>query len=874
MDDSDALAVLETASDPKAKPPTAHARHTWASWFCTSADGTSFANLVSWLRWVIPVIMGLIGGGYMFLEEVVLEGHSISSDHVIRSIFVIGVVGPIVPWLLLRWAAKLAVEEARAQRELALRNQELGALNAVAKATGQSLNLDRVLYSALEKTVKLVGMDAGEIRLLAGEQLILTAHHGMSEPLKGEKSVPIGECVCGRCARTRQSFSFGSVPAEPSLAQSLCSREGFQALVTIPIQNKAQVLGVMLLASRQATPNDLPDQGVLSAVAQRLAAAVENARLYQQANRRALHLQTASLVGQRMITLMELNPLLNEVVTMIKEKFGHDHVRVFLVDEGAGEIVLKEASGVAADRVKARGLRFKIGKEGISGWVAHSGQAIVCNDVSREPRYHAVEEFSKTRSELAVPLRVGNRIVGVLDVLSDQRDAFDKEDVTILQILGNQTGIAIRNAQLYQETKQRYEAMIALHEVSLDMIAQLDTTQLLQSLLRRGAQLLGAEGGTLFLYDERQKVVRNVASYNTWKDFVGMTLRLGEGLVGRVIQTGQPMIENNYENWGGRSVAFAGTPQSRIASAPLRWKDKTIGGINILNDAQGRPFDEKDLWLLSHFADLASIAVQNAELHGQVKEFGQSLELKVEERTGELSRAKDAIEFQARELRSLLAKTIDVQEQERARIAREMHDGVIQLISAARFELQTAKAAAQAGWTATANEKMDATRQVLVEMEKEIRRSIYGLHPPILDVVGVGPVLKEYVHNYQELLGIACEMELKGMPYRLPAEIELSVFRLVEEALQNVAAHAEARTARVTMDYQPHLLCVSVQDDGQGFDYKQWIASRDANHLGLLGMRERIGNLGGEMRVHSNVGRGTEIMFELPVVQDEVEGRI
>lgn len=276
---------------------------------------------------------------------------------------------------------------------------------------------------------------------------------------------------------------------------------------------------------------------------------IENAKLSVQANRRALHLETASLVGQRMTSLLDLDCLLTEVVKLIRAKFGYYHANLFLADEETREIVLKESDGPSAPLMKARGVRLKIGQEGITGWVASSGQTLVCNDVRQEPRYFKIELLPETQAELAVPLRVGERIVGVLDVQSNRHDAFDQGNVTALEILGHQVGIAIENARLFQETKQRYEAMVALHETSLDIIARLETATLLEALLQRGAMLLGAKAGQLYLYDAQRALIHTIASYNTHRDWAGVTLHLGEGVIGQVIQTGKPLIINDYWNW-------------------------------------------------------------------------------------------------------------------------------------------------------------------------------------------------------------------------------------------------------------------------------------------------------------------------------------
>ena len=594
---------------------------------------------------------------------------------------------------------------------------------------------------------------------------------------------------------------------------------------------------------------------------------IQNVHLNVQAQRHALRMEAASLVGQRMTSLLDLDSLLTEVVKLIRTKFGYYHVNLFLADEENKEIILKQADGPSAQLMQARGVRLRIGVEGITGWVASTGQTLICNDVSQEPRYYKIELLPETRAELAVPLRVGEHIIGVLDVQSNQLGVFDQGDVTALEILGNEIGITLENARLFQETKHRYEAMVALHETSLDIIARLDTPQLLEALLRRGAQLLGAKAGMLYLCDVPKELIHTVASYNTVRDWVGVTLHWGEGVIGQVIQTGKPMIINDYWNWSGHATVFEGATENRIVGVPLKWENQIIGGIDILNDPDGRSFDRNDIWLLSQFADLASIAVKNADLHTQVKQFSQELEQKVAERTNELSHAKDQLTIKAEQLRSLWDKTIRLQEEERARIARDIHDGVIQLIAGARLELTATRVVAGSGLPPLATKKMDALWGILDEMEKELRRAIYDLQPPILDAVGLTPALSKYVDTFKELAGIPCQMQFTGTPFRLSPAMEIAVFRIVEESLHNVMSHAQANKAAVTLDFSPTMLYVTVEDDGQGFDVEQRRDNGNGTGLGLLGMRERVKGLNGKMHVSSKMGQGTRLVFALPVTR-------
>ncbi|MBC8446279.1 MAG: GAF domain-containing protein, partial [Chloroflexi bacterium] len=574
---------------------------------------------------------------------------------------------------------------------MAVSSRDLAVVSAIGEAASRSLDLAEVLQAALATMVDLMDLPAGGIWLVEGERLVLKTHYGLSADFLTEESImPLSHCLCGRCARVGKALAIDNLADESSLADSACAREGFQSIASVPLRAKGYVLGVMQVASRQEGAFSPGDQQILTAVGDRVATAIENAWLYEETRRRAAHLKTASLIGRRITALSDLNSLLSEVTRMIREEFGYYHAHIFLVDEDAGDVVLKWASGPNCELIMARGLRLKIGQEGICGWVAHTGQALLCNDVSREPRYHAEELTPETRAELAVPLRVGKRVIGVLDVQSDRCDAFDEQDVAVLHIVGNQVGIAIENAKLFQETSGRYQAMVALHETSLDMISELDVAELLEALLRRGVHLLGAQAGSLFLYDAAEATIYNAASYNTWRDWADVTLRPGEGVIGQVILTGEPLIVNDYENWESRAEAFAGAPHTVVMGAPLKWQDQIIGGIVILNEPSAQPFDGDDLWLLSLFADSATCAIKNAELHTRVKEFSQELERRVEERTGELWVANEEIAAKASQLRSLLAKTIRIQEEERGRIARDMHDSVIQLIAAARYELQAA----------------------------------------------------------------------------------------------------------------------------------------------------------------------------------------
>jgi GAF domain-containing protein len=830
-------------------------------------DSDDWVTLISFLHWFVPLSGSLIATGYIIFEQCILQEQSILAPEILRTLLVVGFIVPSIAWLALTWVQRATLAVAKAQTNLAFRNRELAALNAIGQATAQSLELEEITQTALAKMIELFDLDAVELRLLERDSLVLKVHHGVSADFVLKESIiGAGKCICGKCVTTGKAQVIGHLQAESALSNTPCVKEGFESSLSIPMKSKGRVVGVIHVASRASNAFSETDQETLIAIGDRVATAVENSILYKQAKQRAIQLETTSLIGQRLATLLDPNPLFSEVVRLIREKFDYYHTGILLSDYDSGELVLKEASGAGADLIKSKGLRLKIGQQGISGWVAHTGQAFLCNDVSKESRYYRTEGTKDTRAELAVPLRVGTRVIGVLDVQSNHPDVFDKEDIIILQILANQLGIAIENARLFQETRQRYRAMVALHETSLDMISQLNMSDLLQAFLRRGVQLIGAHGAILFLYDADRKLISSPAQYNTYHDLTEATWSPSEGLIGKVIETGKPLIINDYEDWEGKEKIFSDGPlrHTRVIGLPLVWQNQVIGGVNVLNRSTDRPFDQNDLWLMSLFGDLVTIAIKNADLHTQVKEFNQDLEHKVIERTKELMKAKEEVASKAQQLSSLFAQTIRIQEEERARIARDLHDGIIQLTSAVKYEIQAAQVASGDILSPSTHQKLNAALEVLDEMEKEIRRTIYDLHPAMLDSLGLVPALRKYINRFQEISRISCDIQVMGEPTYLAPSTDIAIYRLVEEALNNVATHASAELATVVIDYEPNILCITIQDDGHGFDYRQWQKNHNGKHLGLLGMQERVENLAGEMRIWSEPGQGTRLTILLP----------
>ncbi len=579
---------------------------------------------------------------------------------------------------------------------------------------------------------------------------------------------------------------------------------------------------------------------------------------------RVLQLETASQVSQKIVAILEVDELLPQVVKLVQDKFGYYHVHLFLVNKHSNEIVLRECSGQADESLKAQGLCYKIGDRSITSWVAQTGQPVLCNDVSQDSRYRVHELLPETQAELTVPLKIGDVVVGILDVQSEHCNAFGEDDMTALQILGGQIAVAIENARLFREVQHQVEVMRALHAISLDITSQLDSKQVLDTILEEATCLLNAQGSSLSVYDSQKDLIRRIAVYNLPSKYKGITLRVGEGTAGQVVATGKPLIVNNYQQWAGRSPNFQDSPYDAIISVPLHWEDQVFGTLCALDHSKHRSFTEEDVQLLSLFADLASIGLKSAELYAQVVQLNQHLEQKVEQRTSELVRVREEVAHKAEQLQQLLAATVRIQEEERSRIARDLHDGSNQLITGTLYEIQAAQESVKGQRWEVALEKLQTAKGLLREIEAENRCIIFGLRPPILDTQGLVPALKWQVDTHQKHYGTTCAFQVFGHPTQLPPEAEATVYRIVQESLNNVATHSQAQSVQMRIDFGSARLCIVIRDDGVGFDSKR-VLTEAPGQMGLVGMKERAQSIGGQLEVRSSLGHGAQIELDVPL---------
>jgi len=230
---------------------------------------------------------------------------------------------------------------------------------------------------------------------------------------------------------------------------------GGQAVLYFPLVVQGQSMGYFeIWESRRDRHFTSKEINLAQTLANQAAIGVTNARLFLETRRRAVQMETVGQVSRRISAILDLDRLLHEVVNLIQDQFGYYHVHVFFIEPGAGEVVFRAGAGETGQAIAQQGgMRLKIGQEGIVGWVAEQGEPLLAQNVLQEPRFLYNQLLPDTRAELAVPIKLGDKVIGVLDVQSEQFYGFDEEDLFTLQTLADQTALAIQNARNYQEAQ-------------------------------------------------------------------------------------------------------------------------------------------------------------------------------------------------------------------------------------------------------------------------------------------------------------------------------------------------------------------------------------------------------------------------------------
>ena len=280
--------------------------------------------------------------------------------------------------------------------------------------------------------------------------------------------------------------------------------------------------------------------------------------------------------------------------------------------------------------------------------------------------------------------------------------------------------------------------------------------------------------------------------------------------------------------------------------------------------------NRSELFLLSALLFSSMLVIAMAESRRRQNEMLRKaqgeLEARVQERTADLDSAND-------NLRELSARLLQLQDDERRRIARELHDSVGQMLAALNMNLSAVRADVER-LAKTANALTDS-ENLVQQMSTEVRTISHLLHPPLLDEAGLASALRWYVDGFVLRSKIKVALDLPEDFGRLPRESETAIFRVVQECLTNIHRHSESPIARIRLRQRDDHVRVEIEDKGKGIppEKQEEMTSSGTPGVGIRGMRERLRQLGGTLEIKSN-GSGTIVVVELPLTESSSSNAI
>lgn len=415
---------------------------------------------------------------------------------------------------------------------------------------------------------------------------------------------------------------------------------------------------------------------------------------------------------------------------------------------------------------------------------------------------------------------------------------------------------------------QQDERLQALYHLAVELSALRSLESVLNTALQHCLDLTGSQFGFIGLTtpgDEALDVVA-IQGFHPSEKFYrhNHLIPLRPNVFARVVLENRPVRSDDARRDPHRVGQPAGHPiVGTFLGVPLRLRDAPIGMIGVANRSD--PYDIDHEQLLMTYAAQVAIVIRNAQLYEQLTATNEKLERMVANRTQQLQQAKEALAQKAAQLQQLLTETVDVQERERQRIAQDMHDGTNQLLIGAMLELKSARKRLANRNLSQAEESLQTVQKILRRVEAEIKQIIYDLRPPTLDALGLVPAMRRYAERFEQYSGIPCSIQVSGKPFRLSSGVEISVYRLMQEALQNVSAHARAKRAEVRIDFSPTNLELTITDDGRGFNLETVQHNNNHGNFGLLGMKERAETLGGCLNIQTNPRQGTRVKLVIPI---------
>jgi sigma-B regulation protein RsbU (phosphoserine phosphatase) len=418
-----------------------------------------------------------------------------------------------------------------------------------------------------------------------------------------------GEGLVGWCATHAQTVNAADVSQDARylpVAVLSETRSEFCA----PLMVDRRMLGVLDVQSNQPNAFKTEDVFMLESLAGQLALAIQEALTYDAERRQAERINAMAEASRAVVSILDINDLLDEVVDLVADYFGYDRVHLFV---RIGErVVFRSGSGAHSARWALEQLSYSIYDQGFIPWVARTGHPLVSGDVQADERYAIGVGLEDSRSEMTVPIMIGNHVLGVFDIQSPEPDAFTPEDVTLVQALADTVAIGMRNASLFAVEMRRRLLAETLRDVSEALVSSRDVKSVLDELLNSLRKVVDHEAALIALLRPEQG------------DYIVRAAR-GEVNAQAVLDQTFPCNERTPEHlW--TLLRQLQLPDDALAErahdrlfAPMQVGGREIG-LLALERIGADQFDDEDIKIIDAFANQAALAIEVAQLFAAKEE--------------------------------------------------------------------------------------------------------------------------------------------------------------------------------------------------------------------------------------------------------------
>ena len=344
---------------------------------------------------------------------------------------------------------------------------------------------------------------------------------------------------------------------------------------------------------------------------------LQNTRQHKVIQRYTTHTETSIAVGYRISAVADLDTLLNQIVEIIRMHYGYTFAGIFLLDEGSAELVARAGTGSAGRAAIQNGTRIRLGR-GIIGWVGENRRIAYARDTATDPRFVVWDLRPDTRSELTLPLHMGERLMGVLDLQSDRPHAFPKEDVTAIQLLADHIALAIQSARSYETDRGQHRFTETLHHIGRALSRTLDQQEALNLILRQLSGVIPHDRGAILLQNGNVLELVAVRGFPRHHDVLQHTIPIRSGDVfDEIRRTQRPLTLNDAlqrTDWFHLDDLL---PARSWMGVPLIYEDTVIGMLSLARETHA-PYTEDEIAFAAVFAWQATIALENARLYEEL----------------------------------------------------------------------------------------------------------------------------------------------------------------------------------------------------------------------------------------------------------------